>query len=48
MKKKNESNIKQLWDQIKHANWYIILILEGEEREKGIKNVLEEIMTENF
>ena len=46
MKKKNESNIKDLWDT-KRANLGITGIPE-EEREKGIKNVFKEIMAENF
>ena len=46
--KKNKSNKRDLWDNIKHANLCIIAIPEGEEREKGIKNVSEEIMAENF
>ena len=33
---------------IKHANLYIIVIPEGEEKEKGIENVFEEIMAGNF
>ena len=48
MKKKNESNIRDLWDNIKQANLCIIGIPEGEEREKGIEDVFEEIMAENF
>ena len=46
--KKSESNIRDLWDNVKHANLHIIRILEAEEREKGIENVLEKIMAENF
>ena len=46
--KKNESNIRHLSNNIKSANLCIIGIPEGEEREKGIKNVFEEIMAENF
>ena len=37
--KKNESNVRDQWDNIKHANPHIIGIPEGEEREKGIENV---------
>ena len=37
-----------LWDNIKHDNLCIIGVPEGEEREKGIKNVFEEIKPENF
>ena len=38
-KKKSESNIRDLWDNIKRANLCIMGIPEGEEREKGIENV---------
>lgn len=37
---KCESKIQNLWDNIKCC--------EGEEREKGIKSIFEEIMAENF
>ena len=43
MKKKNESNIGNLWNNIKHANLHIIGIPEGEEREKGLKMYLKEL-----
>ena len=33
---------------MKRANLHIIGLPEGEEREKGIENVFEEIMAENF
>ena len=46
--KKHESNIRDLWDNIKQANICIIGIPEGEEKEKGIENIFEEIMAENF
>lgn len=46
--KKRESNIRDLWDNVKWANLHIIGIPEGEEKEKGIENILEEIMSENF
>ena len=46
--KKHGSNIRDLWDNIKQANLRIIGIPEGEEKEKGIKNIFEEIMAENF
>ena len=48
IKKKNESNIRDIWNNIKRANLRIIGIPEREEREKGIENVSEEIMAENF
>ena len=47
-KKKRENNIRNLWDNIKCANLCITGIPEGEEREKGIENIIEEIMTEKF
>ena len=47
MEKKNESNMQDLWDNIKHSNLCTIGIPE-EEREKGIQNVFEEIMAENL
>ena len=46
--KKLKSNIRDLWDNIKWANLCIIGIPEGEEKEKGIENIFEEIMAENF
>uniref|UniRef100_A0A4X1U7P7 L1 transposable element RRM domain-containing protein n=1 Tax=Sus scrofa TaxID=9823 RepID=A0A4X1U7P7_PIG len=45
--KKHESNIRYLWDNIKWANLCIIGTPE-EEKEKGIENIFEEIMSENF
>ena len=46
--KKHESNVRDLWDNIKWANLCIIRIPEGEEKEKGIENIFEEITAENF
>ena len=46
--KKHECNIRDLWGNIKQANLHIIGIPEGKEREKGIKNIFEEIMAEDF
>ena len=46
--KKQESNIRDLWDNIKWANLHIIGIPEREEKEKGIGSIFEEIMSENF
>ena len=46
--KKHKSNISDLWDNIKQANLCVIGIPEGEEKEKGIENIFEEIMDENF
>ena len=45
---KHESNIRDLWENIKQADICIIGIPEAEEKEKGIENIFEEIMPENF
>ena len=46
--KKPESNIRDLWDNIKRANLHIIGIPEGVEKDKGMENIFEEIITGNF
>ena len=40
-KKKKESNIRDLWNNIKHADLCITGLPEGEQKEKGIENVFE-------
>ena len=45
---KHESNIRDLWYNIKWANIQIIGIPEGQEKEKGTENIFEEIMVKNF
>ena len=46
--KKHESNIRDLWDNIKWANLHIIGIPEGVEKDKGMENIFEDIITGNF
>ena len=46
--KKQESNIRYLWDNIKQANVHIIQIPEGVEKDKGNENIFEEIIAGNF
>ena len=46
--KKYQSSIRVLWDNKKQANLHIIGNLEGEEKEKEIENIFEEIMAKNF
>ena len=46
--KKHESNIRDPWDNIQKANLCLIGIPEGEEKEKGIENIFQETMDENF
>ena len=45
---KNEDSLRDLWDNIKHANIHIVGVSEREEREKGTENLFEEIIAENF
>ena len=46
--KKHESDIRDLWDNTKQAKLCITGIPEGEDKEKGIENIFEEITAENF
>ena len=46
--KNHESNIRDLWDNIKWANLCIIGIPEGVEKDKGMENIFEEIIDGNF
>ena len=45
---KNEESLRNILDNVKCTNIRIMGILEGEERDQGIKSLFEEIMTENF
>uniref|UniRef100_A0A8D1DPN3 L1 transposable element RRM domain-containing protein n=1 Tax=Sus scrofa TaxID=9823 RepID=A0A8D1DPN3_PIG len=45
--KKQGSNIRDLWDNIKQANLFY-RIPEGVEKDKGMENIFEEIITGNF
>ena len=49
-KKKNrsEGSLRELWDNIKCTNIFIIDVPEGEEREKGSEKIFEVILAENF
>ena len=46
--KRNEDSLRDLWNNIKCTNICIIKVPEGEEREKGPKKILEEIIVKNF
>ena len=46
--KRNEDNLRDLWDNIKHNDIHIIRVPEGEEREKGPEKIFEEMIVENF
>ena len=45
---KNEEKLRNLWDNFKCSNIWIIGVPEGEEEEQELENLLEEIMKENF
>ena len=44
----NEDSLREIWDNIKCANIHIKGVLEGEEKEKGLEKVFEDIIVENF
>ena len=46
--KRNEDKLRDLWDNVKHPNIQIIGVPEEEEKKKGHKKILEEIIVENF
>ena len=46
--KRNEDNLRDLWDNVKHPNIPIIGVPEEEEKKKGHEKLLEEIIAENF
>ena len=46
--KRNEDSLRDLWDNSKHNNIRIIGVPEGEETEKGLEKIFEEIIVENF
>ena len=45
---KNESKVKNLWENIKCANLHTVGIPKGEKRERGIEILFREIKAENF
>ena len=45
---KNEERLRNLWENFKHSNIWIIGVPEGEEHQQEIKNLFEQIMKENF
>ena len=45
---KNEERLRNLWDNFKHYNIWIIGVPEREEEERVIENLFQKIMKENF
>ena len=46
--KRNEDNLRDLWDNVKRPNIRIIGVPEEEENKKDHEKILEEIIVENF
>ena len=46
--KRNEDNLRDLWDNVKYPNIQIIEVPEEEDKKKGHEKILEEIIAENF
>ena len=45
---KNEERVRNLWDNFKCSNIWIVGVPEGEEEEQEIENLFEQKMKENF
>ena len=45
---RNEDRLRDLWDNIKHTNIWIIGVPEEEEKKKGYEKIFEEIIVEIF
>ena len=46
--KRNEDNLSDLWDNVKHLNIRVIGVPEEEDKKKGHEKILEGIKVENF
>ena len=46
--KRTEDSLKDLWDNIKRTNFWIVGVLGKEEKNKGYEKIFEEIIVENF
>ena len=46
--KRIEDSLRDLWDNVKHTNIWIIGVLKEEEKKKETENIFEEIIVENF
>ena len=46
--KRIEDNLRDLWDNTKRTNIWIIGVPEEEEKKKGTEKIFEEIVVENF
>ena len=46
--KRNEDNLRDLWDNVKRPNIRILGVSEEEDKKKDHEKILEEITVENF
>ena len=46
--KRTEDSLRDLWDNIKHTNFWIIGVQEEEGKRKGYEKIFEDIIVENF
>ena len=46
--KRNEDNFRDLWENVKCPNIWIIGVPEEEDKKKGLEKILEEVIVENF
>ena len=46
--KRNEDNLREFWDNVKHPNIQIIGVPEEEDKKKDHEKILDEILVENF
>lgn len=46
--KKNEQNLSEMWDTIKHTDKHEIGLPEREDRVTGAEKILEQLVTQNF
>ena len=46
--KRNEDNLRNLWDNVKCSNIQVIGVPEEEDKKKDHEKILEEIIVENF
>ena len=46
--KRSEDSLRDLWDNIKYINIWIIRVPEEEEKKKGYEKISEVIIVENF
>ena len=46
--KRNEDNLRELWDNVKRPNIWIIGVPEEEDKKKDHEKILKEVILENF